>query len=88
MLKPTVNCSAFKISKFLCYDVHYNVAYNNVLLYPKACRYAESNVNVHRRSVSQFWNRHHIFHVYTHRIGTVPQLMPQKAHCTTAGQER
>ena len=52
------------------YDVHYNVAYNNALLYPEACRYTGSNVDVHRGSLSQFWNRHHTFYVYTHRRGT------------------
>lgn len=77
MLNPTVNHSVFKISKFLCM-MHCNVAYNNVLLYPEDCRYTGSNVKVHRRSVSQFWNRYHTFYVYTHRIGTTAHTIEGK----------
>ena len=50
--------------------MHYNVAYKKAVLYLEACKYTGSYVNVHRGSVSQFWNRHYTFYVYTHRIGT------------------
>jgi hypothetical protein len=72
MLKPAVNHSAFKIDTIV-HDAHYSVAYNTAVLYPEAYRYIGSYVNVHCRSASQFWNRHHTFYVYTHRTRTTAQ---------------